>query len=114
VISQVAPSYAPPGRSLVSVSLVGHSNEADEAIEREVRGQLEEWFGTQVTDWRLLRLYRIRQALPDLPPRGQERPLPVLETGPGVIVCGDHLERGSIEGAMLSGRAAAERILGCG
>jgi phytoene dehydrogenase-like protein len=111
VISEVARSYAPPERALVSVSLIGPTDMDEASVEGEVREQLEGWFGKQVTDWRLLRRYRIAHALPDLPPRGDAEPFARITSDPRVLVCGDHLTRGSIEGAMLSGRRAAEAIL---
>jgi hypothetical protein len=111
VISEVAPSYAPSGRSLVSVSLIGAADRADDEIEHRVRTQLEDWFGKQVTQWRLLRVYRVRQALPDLPPRVPDQPATIVGTDPRVVICGDHVAHGSIEGAMASGRLAAGTIL---
>lgn len=112
VMSQVAPSYAPPGRSLVSVSVVGAGNETDSEIEQAVRGQLEDWFGRQVADWRLLRPYRIEHGLPDVAPRAPDVPATEELDDTGIVVCGDHVAHGSIDGAMASGRLAAEAILG--
>ena len=111
VISEVAPSYAPRDRSLVSISVMGPTDSDEARVEREVREQLTGWFGKQVHDWRPLRRYRVARALPDLPPRGKEEPFAHITSDSRVLVCGDHLARGSIEGAMVSGRRAAEAIL---
>jgi phytoene dehydrogenase-like protein len=111
VMSEVSPGYSPAGRSLVSVTCLGPEAGGDEALERAVRTQLRSWFGPSVGGWRHLRTYRIERALPD-----QRPPTP----GPGAIpvrlrerlyVCGDYRADGSINGAMASGRAAAEAVL---
>ena len=63
----MAPSYAPPGKTLVSVSTVGTLDElSDGALEAAVRTQLGGWFGADdVKGWSLLRVYRIPFAQPN-------------------------------------------------
>ena len=65
--AQVAPSYAPAGKTLVSVSTVGTLDElSDAALEAAVRAQLGAWFGAKETEeWSLLRVYRIPFAQPN-------------------------------------------------
>lgn len=43
--STVAPSYAPAGKSLASVSLIGVPDVTDAELEKTVRAELEQWFG---------------------------------------------------------------------
>src|SRR6266542_4122309 len=50
VPSAVSPTYAPSGRHLVSVSVLGKV-EPGEALERAVVGQLADWFGSGVLGW---------------------------------------------------------------
>ncbi|NND36105.1 MAG: amine oxidase, partial [Gammaproteobacteria bacterium] len=107
VMNRVAPDYAPPGRFLVSVSVIDGSNVGDDELERAVRSQITGWFGPVVQDWRCLRQYRIPQALPIAGPHA----MPTIARTDGVIVCGDFLANPSINGAMASGREAAEAIL---
>jgi predicted NAD/FAD-dependent oxidoreductase len=64
------------------------------------------WFGSTVASWRHLRTYRIEHALPVVSPASRD---PRVEAG--VYVCGDHREGASIQGAMVSGRRAAEALL---
>jgi phytoene dehydrogenase-like protein len=109
-VSDAAPEYAPAGKSLVSAAVVGVPAEDDAAVERAARAQLAGWFGPAVEGWRLLRVDRIRHALPDqsvgrLDP--WRRPVRVR---PGVYVCGDHRDQGSIDGAMTSGFRAAQAV----
>ncbi len=108
VPSDVTPRYAPPGRSLVSVSVV-----ADDAIpESDVRSQLREWYGHAAKDWSHLRSYAIPYALPAVVP-GSHTPLQqtVTTSRPQIFVCGDHRDTASIQGAMVSGRCAAEAVI---
>lgn len=116
VPSEVQPGYAPAGRSLVSASVVHGAWPADrvaddEVLERDVRDQLGSWYGDTVQDWRLLRIDRVRHALPS------QRPGELPDDGwaeriaPGLFVCGDHMAGASIQGALRSGRRAAEGVL---
>lgn len=64
VLSEAAPSYAPPGRALVSVSLSDRLDTAAGDLPQAVRTSLRAWFGPLVDAWRHLRTDRIRSALP--------------------------------------------------
>jgi hypothetical protein len=111
VPSNVAPSYAPPGGSLISTSVLGALTSSNADLERHVRGQLSSWFGSAVDKWEHVRTYRIPHALPAIEPRwtpGPDRPTKVRA---GLYVCGDHREYPSIQGAMASGRRAAEQVI---
>lgn len=110
VPTTVAPSYGPAGSSLVSVTVLGTHPDAA-ALQAEVQTQLKDWFGAQAEGWRHLRTYRIPHALPrQSPPALAEIQRPV-RTSTGVYVCGDHRDNASINGAMVSGRRCAERLL---
>ena len=109
VMSDVAPGYAPVGEALLSVSVLGEVSQDDAALEACVRKELTEWFGTVVTEWRELRVYRVRRALPVRWPLDRRAP---VATRPGVWVAGDFLNSASIQGAMESGDSVAEAILG--
>jgi phytoene dehydrogenase-like protein len=66
--SRVAPTYAPPGRELISVVVLGNPSIDDDIVEKKVRHELMEWFGPIVEDWQHLRTQRIMHALPDQGP----------------------------------------------
>jgi hypothetical protein len=105
VPSEVAPAVAPAGRALVSVSLLG----GDEPDLDAVCGQLRGWFGRQVDAWRHLRTFAIPQALPAYPVGAAlEQP---ARLAAGLYACGDHREHPSLNGALASGRRAAESVL---
>jgi phytoene dehydrogenase-like protein len=111
VPSQVVSSYAPAGRALVSASVLGDRPESDAELESAVRTQLEGWFGPAVRRWRHLRTYRIGRALPVRTPPSFEPADRAVRLRPGLYVCGDHRETPSIQGAMASGRRAAQAVL---
>jgi phytoene dehydrogenase-like protein len=109
VLSEVSRSYAPPGQSLVCVTVPGKPLQDDAGLEIAVREQLWRWFGRATREWQHLRTYRIAHALPDLTPlRVSEQPARLRR---GLYVCGDHRATASINGAMVSGRKAAEALI---
>jgi phytoene dehydrogenase-like protein len=108
VMSLVAPQYAPAGEHLVSVSTVGWPSRDDQSLVSMVRAQLKRWYGLVAEEWRLLKIYRIEHALPSIYPLERARP---ARLGPGLYVCGDHRATPSIQGALESGRLAAEAVI---
>jgi phytoene dehydrogenase-like protein len=111
VPSVVAPSYAPAGRHLVSATVLGLPARDDAGLLADVRGQLAGWFGAAVHGWQHLRTYRIPFALPRQAPPALAVPERPVRVRPGLYVCGDHRDTASIQGAMASGRRAAEAVL---
>jgi hypothetical protein len=108
VMSEVAGRLAPEGQALISVTVLGARDGVD--LETAVIEQLQGWFGRRVGDWRHLATYRIDRALPEQsPPVAGVRP-PRLRKG--LYVCGDHWHDPSINGALASGRRAAEAVIG--
>lgn len=110
VPSAVAPGYAPPGMTLVSATVLGNPANDDEDLGASVLAQMSEWFGTCVRDWRHLRTYRVEHALPGTDTPTLDAPHASLRLRPGLYVCGDHRMSASIQGAMLSGRLAADAL----
>jgi len=109
VMSRVAETYAPSGRELVSVTVLGEA-EPTPRLREQILVQMRAWYGSQVDAWRELRPYRIADALPDQSlAAGGVSPRP-LRTDGGVYVAGDHRVHGSIEGAIQSGIAVGHQI----
>jgi phytoene dehydrogenase-like protein len=112
VLSQASERYAPPGMHLIAANIVGRAPQSDsqiEQLERNTRAQLEGWFGTAVTRWTVVGGYPIVHALPLCAHAEWQQSNPRLTDG--VYVCGDHRETPSIQGALASGRRAAESVL---
>ncbi len=110
VPSLVSPRYAPAGKSLVSVAVLGATLDESNLLDRVVQ-QLIGWFGPVVSSWRHLKTYQIPYALPSQIPPALDpvaRPAQVHE---GVYIAGDHCDTASINGAFASGRRAAEAVL---
>ncbi|MBL9163087.1 MAG: FAD-dependent oxidoreductase [Planctomycetaceae bacterium] len=106
----VAPSYGPGDASLVSATVLGITENAERLL-AEVRQQLGDWFGPVARDWHHLRSYCIPYALPQQFPPALDVPQRPVRWQPGVYVCGDHRDNASIQGAMVSGRRAANAVL---
>lgn len=108
VLTNVAKEYAPAGKHLISVTVLGQVSEEEQLI-KDVMSQAKAWFGDQVDSWQHLRTYRIANALPNQsPPWLEARP---VRLGDGLYVCGDFRENASINGALISGRKAAEALV---
>jgi predicted NAD/FAD-dependent oxidoreductase len=107
VLSAAAASYAPPGASLIATSVLDTATPVTE-IEPAVRSRLAVIYGPAARTWDLLATYRVPHALPAMT---APHPLRRRVRLRGVYVCGDHRDTSSIQGALVSGRRAADAIL---
>lgn len=111
VPSVVCPAFAPPGKTLISTTIVGAaSSVSKEELEAQVRKEMSSWYGREVVDeWELLRLYRI--------PHSQSAQNPDyvfkrnVQISDNLFVCGDHRNSPTVNGALVSGSEAAEKVL---
>lgn len=109
--SLVAPAYAPEGKTLIAVTIIGLPPWRDDQLTEAVRSQLTDWFGPRVSAWRHLRTYWIRHALPLQVPPLPDPTAPVHPVRPGLYVCGEYGNPASLQWAMFSGRKAAEAVI---
>lgn len=122
--SEVSKNYAPEGKSLASVTVIGSDDVrklSDNEIETAIRKQLVDWWGSTVEDWEFLRMYRIPYAQPAQTPPYDIGGKPVrlqLPTSGGkeelndfLYCCGDHRNTATLNGAITSGKKAAEALL---
>ncbi|MFG2623771.1 NAD(P)/FAD-dependent oxidoreductase [Streptomyces sp. NPDC048473] len=106
VMSAVDPSRAPHGRTLISSTVLGTP---PPDLDRTVRAHLAALYGTPTDDWELLAAHHDPEAVPAMPaPHDLRRPVRLLA---GLYVCGDHRDTSTVQGALFSGRRAAEAIL---
>jgi hypothetical protein len=102
VLTNAVPGYA-PGAQLISTSAVG-IHEKNLNLAR----QLDIMHDTDASKWELVGHYPISQALPAMTP-------PHAFTSPseqnGIFPAGDYRTSSSIQGAMVSGRRAADSVL---
>ncbi len=111
VMSNVSAAYAPDDRALVSVSVIGNPSQPDADVEARVRTHLHRWYGDAVDSWQHLKTYRIVHAQPAQPPGTLSPPERPARLTAGLYLAGDHRTNASINGAMRSGRRAAEAVL---
>lgn len=108
VLTNVQPSYAPPGRSLIAITVVGDGVSLSEETQREsILAQATSWYGSEVRDWN----YLTRVAIPASVVSRPRMSLGYSEVA-GVLYAGDYLAYPSQNGALFAGRSAAEFILG--
>lgn len=103
VMSDISSSYAPQGQHLVSTTTDLGATESD------VRRHLAIIWGISTHDWQLIAKYEIPAALPI---QSVGRALTqTVQVSDNVYVVGDHRAVPSQQGALFSGRMAAELIL---
>jgi phytoene dehydrogenase-like protein len=101
--SEVDPARAPAGRALVTSVVLGPPPDGDD---KAVRAHLAELYETSTDRWDLLAVRTDPVAVPAMPvPHDLRRPARLLA---GLYVCGDHRTTSTVQGALLSGRRAAE------
>ncbi|MGV8966703.1 MAG: NAD(P)/FAD-dependent oxidoreductase [Cellulomonas sp.] len=111
VLSNAARGYSPDDRALVATTLLGlpSSDASDPTSEPGVRRQLAQIYGVDTSRWDLVTTHAIPHALTAMEP-----PLDVRRTvalGDGLFVAGDHRDSASSQGALVSGRRAADAVL---
>jgi len=103
VISNMLPSYAPSGKSLISSTSILPTTES------EVRRHLSILYGTDTRKWKLVAKYEIPSALPLAGLQGQEVSSSYVRDS--IYIAGDYRSAPSQNGALLSGRLAALSVL---
>lgn len=93
---------------MVSVSVIGLPTRDERSLLTNVTGQLKRWFGNRAGKWKFLRMYQIEHAQPVVVPLEWRQPVRVE---PGLYTAGDYRATPSIQGAMESGRLAAEALI---
>ncbi len=74
-----------------------------------MRQRLAELYGTATSGWEFLSVRHLPDAVPAMsPPHNFRRSVRVLA---GLYVCGDHRDTSTAQGALVSGRRAAQAVL---
>ncbi|MHB9862367.1 NAD(P)/FAD-dependent oxidoreductase [Streptomyces sp. YIM S03343] len=106
VISEVDPSRAPAGRTLISSTVLGPP---PQDVDTAVRMHLSRLYGTSTRRWETLAVHHTAEAVPAMrPPHDHRRPVRLLA---GLYVCGDHRDTSTVQGALHSGHRAATALL---
>ncbi|MDO0928024.1 NAD(P)/FAD-dependent oxidoreductase [Streptomyces sp. TG1A-8] len=106
VLSNVDPSRAPAGRTLISSTVLGTP---PDGVDTAVRRHLSRLYGTSTRRWETLAVHHTPEAVPAMrPPHDLRRPVRLLA---GLYVCGDHRDTSSVQGALHSAHRAASAVL---
>jgi phytoene dehydrogenase-like protein len=111
-MSAAAPEYAPDDRQLLSATYLGEQSASDEELAEEVREALEAWYPeNHFGEFDLVGVDRIAFAQFAQSP-GFRESLPAVDSlGDSVYLAGDYTRWSSIQGALESGKRAAEAVL---
>jgi len=113
-MSEVAPEYTPEGEALLNATFLDDSardRDAD-ALATETRLALESWYPERdFSALELLRTHRIEFAQFDQPPGVHDNLPGHRAPGGRTYLAGDYTAWSAIQGAMRSGREAAEAVL---
>ena len=103
VISNLSKSYAPEGQNLISSTTITHASES------EVRRHLALMWGSSTENWRLIAKYEINSALPLFAPG--KTSVKSSKFNDFIYLAGDYLSAPSQNGALMSGRLAAQELM---
>jgi phytoene dehydrogenase-like protein len=112
LLTNIAPTYAPPRKHLLSVTVLHPAENNDELVARRCLAEMARWFlEYDLSGWEFLAAYRIPFS------QFSQRPgifdhLPANNTPiEGLYLAGEYTQSSSIQGAMHSGEYAAKAIL---
>lgn len=110
--SAVVPEHAPDDRALLSATYLGERSEGDDELATRTRRVLESWYperrfeGLEVVSTNRIEFAQFAQ------PPGIHDTLPDVDDPPGrCYLAGEYTRWSSIDGAMTSGRTAAQAVL---
>lgn len=106
VLSNIAESYAPQGKALISASAIEENIKLDK---KSLLFALENLYQLPAQNWKILAEYEILNALPAM--YSPFNPRRNIKVAAGLFVAGDHRNFSSIQGALDSGVKAAKAIL---
>lgn len=105
-ITAAAPSYAPPGKALIATSSL---RPPGDGLLGAVAARLPVLHGAPDAHWEHIATYHVPEALPPFPPGSPlRRPVRIDST---LFIAGDHRDTPSQQGALVSGRRAADAAL---
>jgi hypothetical protein len=103
-LSNVMPSYAPDDRTLISTTTL------EDIDESSIKDHLSRFWSIDAELFELIKRYEINDALPIFSPTDSGRALS-SKVAQGIYRAGDYMTAASQNGALLSGRLAAQELL---
>jgi hypothetical protein len=98
------PSYAPDNRTLISTTTL------EDIDESSIKDHLSRFWSIDAELFELIKRYEINDALPIFSPTDSGRALS-SKVAQGIYRAGDYMTAASQNGALLSGRLAAQELL---
>lgn len=111
VPSDVAAHYAPPGAALVLVTVRPECALSDVDAVLTVKREAVKLLGAGAQAWEHLKTVHVPRSLPDETPAARRLRPAGPRVADGLFVAGDWCTSSSINGALVSGRIAAEAVL---
>ncbi|MEA5140651.1 NAD(P)/FAD-dependent oxidoreductase [Arcicella rigui] len=108
VPSDIAPTYAPAGKSLISVSTQSTVFQDEQTFTEGIQKELIKWFGMEAKQWKHLKTYHIPQALPSF--SDEKSGISARQLSDVLYQIGDCTAYPSLNAAMMTGRKVAESI----
>jgi protoporphyrinogen oxidase len=105
-VSSVSPGYAPLNKTLISISIIVKGQQVE--LEQTIKQKMSAYFGGASSDYTIEKILKTKKAtINQLPGFFQ----PKTSAIDSIILAGDHVTNGSIEGAVISGIKAYERTV---
>lgn len=112
LLSNIAPTYAPPRRHLLSATILDPGTSNEEEIARLALEELARWFPLyDLSTWQMLGVYRLPFAQLVQPPGFFDTLSTNTTPTRGLYLAGEYTTSSSIHGAMHSGEHAARAVL---
>jgi phytoene dehydrogenase-like protein len=112
LLSNIAPTYAPPRRHLLSATILDPGTDDDEQIVSRARAEIARWFPKHdLSTWQMLGVYRVPFAQLVQAPGFFDKLSPNETDTSGLYLAGEYTTSSSIHGAMHSGEHAARALL---
>jgi phytoene dehydrogenase-like protein len=108
-LTNVAHSYAPPGKHLICATILGTQNAGDDELSKSVIAEIQKMGYDEPLEFR--RRYTVHQAQLAQEPYFWKSTPPIETHLPGVFLAGEITTSSSINDALKSGRLAAEAAL---
>jgi len=108
-MSHLSNDYAPEGQDLAAISIIS-TGESETDLRSQSERELSDWFGNECSDWKFLRSYDIPHSQPDQTAPSLDPVHRNPKLAENIFAAGDYLSNASINGAMVSGRLAAEAL----
>ena len=112
LLSNIAPTYAPPRKHLLSATILDPGTEDDEQVARHALSEIAGWFPEHdLSSWQMLGLYRIPFSQLVQAPGFFDQLVSNATSTSGLYLAGEYTTSSSIHGAMHSGEHAARAVL---